>query len=89
MLGDIPLFSYIHLMTYTREQLASYKNLELAGNRIQTSTNYEYKYLSKRSLDAFSWNLEKNLKLLSSEIIDRVYEPSKTSKYYLPSSDRL
>ena len=76
-------------MTYTRNELASYDNLELAWKRIQTSTDYKYKYLSKKSYDAFSWNLEKNLKLLSSEIIDRIYDPSRTSKYYLPKQSGL
>ena len=76
-------------MTYTRTQLADYENLYLAWKRIQTSTNPKYKYLLKESLDAFSWNLEKNLRLLSSEIIDRIYEPSRTSKFYLPKKSGL
>lgn len=76
-------------MTYTKEQLADYDNLYLAWKRIQTSTDYKYKYLSRNSYDAFSWNLEKNLNLLSSEIINEVYEPSKTSKYYHPKSSGL
>ena len=76
-------------MTYTRDQLVSYENLELAWKRIQTSTDYKYKYLSKKSFDAFSWNIEKNLNLLASEIIERIYEPSRTSKYYLPKKSGL
>ena len=76
-------------MTYTRKQLADYENLYLAWKRIQTSTSPKYKYLLKESLDAFSWSLENNLRLLSSEIVHRIYEPSKTSKFYLPKKSGL
>ena len=76
-------------MTYSRHDLADYDNLYLAWKRIQTSTQPKYKYLCKKSFDAFSWSLETNLKSLSSEIINRVYEPSRTSKYYLPKKSGL
>ena len=76
-------------MTYSRQDLAHYNNLYLAWKRIQTSTQPRYKYLCKKSFDAFSWSLETNLKLLSSEIINRVYEPSRTSKFYLPKKSGL
>ncbi|MEL6439439.1 MAG: reverse transcriptase domain-containing protein [Cyanobacteria bacterium J06621_8] len=76
-------------MIYSRKDLADYDNLYLAWKRIQTSTEARYKYLCKKSFDAFSWSLETNLKLLSSEIINRVYQPSRTSKFYLPKISGL
>lgn len=76
-------------MEYTRGDLAKYENLELAWTRIQTGSNYSYKYLCEKIFTAFSWNLSKNLSLLSREIEDRVYKPSKASKYYLPKESGL
>lgn len=76
-------------MVYDRESLASYENLKLAWIRIQTSTEYDYKRLTSDAALAFSWNLESNLKHLASEISENIYEPSKTSKYYLPKKTGL
>jgi len=72
-----------------REEISSISNLELAWKRIQTSSNYQYKKLNEEIYVAFSWNLENNLNLLSSEIKEKIYKPSKSSKYYLPKSTDL
>ena len=76
-------------MTYCRKDLAEYENLELAWKRIQTSTGYEYKKLSEGALSGFGWNFEQNLKSLSSEINEKIYKPTRTSKYYRPKKSDL
>lgn len=76
-------------MTNTRQDLASFNNLELAWRRLQTGKNYEYKELCGEGQLAFGWNLTQNLKHLSSEITEKIYKPVKASKYYCPKKSDL
>ena len=43
-------------MTYSRKDLANYDNLYLAWKKIQTSTEYRYKYLCEKGFNAFVSN---------------------------------
>ena len=76
-------------MIYTRKDLYEISNLYLAWKRIQTSTRHEYKELCSKSYSAFSWYVGRKIKLFSSELRERIYQPIHSSKFYQPKKSGL
>ena len=72
------------------DKFCSEKNLQLAWERIYTSTeDISYKNLYREVFTYYDYDIESNLKQLSERLKNRTYQPSKAFRFYKPKESGL
>ena len=72
------------------ERFCSEKNLRLAWNRINTSTeDISYKNLYRELFTYYDYDIESNLRQLSERLKNQTYQPSKAFRFYKPKESGL
>jgi len=64
-------------------------NLRLAWRRILTAQNYAYRNLQRLELESFSWGAEEYLSQLHDELRTNAFNPSDTTKIFIPKPSGL
>lgn len=65
------------------------ENLRLAWYRILTGQTYFYRNFQRIELEAFAWALDDNLLQLRNELTSHAFEPSESTKIFLPKQSGL
>ena len=69
--------------------LNSLNNIKLAWIRTLSGENTDYRNLQRVEIDAFGWAEDDNLQYLQTELRNKTYSPSPSTKIYLPKPSGL